>query len=638
MTTTNVDGGPGSGAGSGESILDIDIVASLAPSATIHVYQASNTGTSTTDLYRQIATDDSAKVVSTSWGICEPLLAGYSNQSVENPIFEEMAAQGQTMVAASGDSGSEALRPGKRQHGAVGWRPGQPALGDRGGWHLADRHRTAADGDGVERDCHGLRRRGRRQVDHVDPSGVAGGPGTSGTARQVPDLSASADPLHGYVIYLSGSWSAEGGTSAATPLTAALASLVDNSCASGALGFLNPKLYSMASASTGLHDITSGNNDYTGTNGGLYPATTGYDMASGLGSPNGSTWFTSACQTSVTSPTVVPAKNLTGATTTYTTKFTTSASGAMPAGDFVTLTGPSGTTFTSTASNYTVAVGAGSPVTVTSAAASVAKGSATNNAVVLQLPASVGASTAVTVTASNVVNAATAGSLSASVFTSADQAPAPMTLSLAGAGSAATSTSTASPTSVEADGVASSTVTVTVKDGAGNVASGRTVSLAQGTGHSVITTSPATTNASGVATFTVTDTTAEAVTYTPTDTTDSVILNGGPDPTVTFTAPKATVANSTVTASPASRGGRRGGRLDRDGDPEGRQRGGAGREVGLPGGRQRLLGHHHLPGHHQRVGGGHLHRHRHHRPGRHLHGHRHHRFGGAQRWHARRRR
>ncbi|MGH2843752.1 MAG: putative Ig domain-containing protein, partial [Solirubrobacteraceae bacterium] len=35
-------------------------------------------------------------------------------------------------------------------------------------------------------------------------------------------------------------------------------------------------------------DITSGDNDVTGTNGGLYPATTGYDMASGLGTPVGS--------------------------------------------------------------------------------------------------------------------------------------------------------------------------------------------------------------------------------------------------------------------------------------------------------------------------------------------------------------
>jgi len=51
-------------------------------------------------------------------------------------------------------------------------------------------------------------------------------------------------------------------------------------------GFLNPLLYWVAATSTtSFNDITVGNNDYTGTNGGLYPATAAYDMASGLGSP-----------------------------------------------------------------------------------------------------------------------------------------------------------------------------------------------------------------------------------------------------------------------------------------------------------------------------------------------------------------
>ncbi|MGP8008243.1 MAG: protease pro-enzyme activation domain-containing protein [Acidimicrobiales bacterium] len=555
VTTTNVDGGPGTGAGSGESILDIDVVASLAPSATIHVYQAPNSGSSTIDTYRQIATDDSAKVVSTSWGLCETALIGYSNQAMENAVYEEMAAQGQTLVAAAGDDGSEAcygvsgLTAAQQGALAVGDPASQPWVTGVGGTTLTAIGPPPSEVVWNEDVDTGYGAGGGgKSITWARPAWQSG-TGTSGTARQVPDLSASADPVYGYVIYYDGEWTAEGGTSAAAPLTAALASLVDNSCPSGALGFLNPKLYSMATAGTGFHDITSGNNDYTGLNSGEYPATAGYDMASGLGSPNGSTWFTSACQTSVSSPTVTPAKNLTGASTTYSMKYSTSSSGAMPAGDFVTLVGPSGTTFTSTASNYTVAVGLGAPITATSAAAYDAKGSATPNAVILQLPTAVPASTAVTVQASNVTNAATAGTLAATVFTSADGAPATMSLTLAGAGSAGTSTASASPSSVEADGVASSTVTVTVRDGVGVPASGRSISLAQGTGHSVITTSPATTNASGVATFTVTDTTAEGVSYAVTDTTDSVALNGA---SVTFTTPKATVANSTVTASPSS--------------------------------------------------------------------------------------
>ena len=56
------------------------------------------------DGYRKIATDDTAGVVSTSWGICE---AFTDSTKAEATIFAEMAAQGQTVFASSGDSGSE---------------------------------------------------------------------------------------------------------------------------------------------------------------------------------------------------------------------------------------------------------------------------------------------------------------------------------------------------------------------------------------------------------------------------------------------------------------------------------------------------------------------------------------------------
>ncbi|HVD03820.1 MAG TPA: fibronectin type III domain-containing protein, partial [Candidatus Dormibacteraeota bacterium] len=114
--------------------------------------------------------------------------------------------------------------------------------------------------------------------------------------RQVPDVSASADPQHGYVIYYNGSWNAVfGGTSLAAPLWAAVAPLIDASpfCSgygAGTPGTLPQGLYSIAASSyyaNAFNDVTSGNNDYTpsGYTGGLYPATPGYDMATGLGTP-----------------------------------------------------------------------------------------------------------------------------------------------------------------------------------------------------------------------------------------------------------------------------------------------------------------------------------------------------------------
>jgi len=103
-----------------------------------------------------------------------------------------------------------------------------------------------------------------------------------------------------------------------------------------------------------------------------------------------------------------------------------------------------------------------------------------------------------------------------------------------GAVSATTSTVVASPASVSADGITTSTVTVTLKDCGNNPVSGKAVSLSAGSGSSTITTVSGTTNASGQATFTVKDLVAETVTYTATDTTDSIII--AQTATVTFTA------------------------------------------------------------------------------------------------------
>ncbi len=82
-----------------------------APSASLVVYEAPNTNDADAlDLFQRIASDDSAQVVTTSWGNCEQVV-GASDINAENAIFRQMAAQGQTMLAASGDSGSEDCFP-----------------------------------------------------------------------------------------------------------------------------------------------------------------------------------------------------------------------------------------------------------------------------------------------------------------------------------------------------------------------------------------------------------------------------------------------------------------------------------------------------------------------------------------------
>ncbi len=120
----------------------------------------------------------------------------------------------------------------------------------------------------------------------------------------------------------------------------------------------------------------------------------------------------------------------------------------------------------------------------------------------------------------------------------------------AGTPTSGNSTVSASPTSITADGTTTSTVTVTLFDAFSHPVSGKTVTLAQGTGSSTISPASATTNASGVAAFTVKDTKAETVTYTARDTTDNVTITQTAQ--VTFTPGTPTAGNSTVTANPTS--------------------------------------------------------------------------------------
>jgi hypothetical protein len=109
--------------------------------------------------------------------------------------------------------------------------------------------------------------------------------------RHVPDVSADADPASGYSVYCTVSasncsgWLTIGGTSAAAPLWAAIATDINGYLASqgkSSLGSINSTLYSLFNTSQNYapyHDITSGNNLY-------YNATSGYDVASGIGSPD----------------------------------------------------------------------------------------------------------------------------------------------------------------------------------------------------------------------------------------------------------------------------------------------------------------------------------------------------------------
>jgi kumamolisin len=94
-----------------------------------------------------------------------------------------------------------------------------------------------------------------------------------GKGRMVPDVSADADPNTGYNVFVHGTATVVGGTSAVAPLYAGLFAAFGTK-----LGFVTPTLWKNQKA---FQDITSGGN-------GFYSAAVGPDACSGIGSPIGS--------------------------------------------------------------------------------------------------------------------------------------------------------------------------------------------------------------------------------------------------------------------------------------------------------------------------------------------------------------
>ncbi len=304
VTYVKVDGGAGTGSGQGEAAADIEDISGLAPDVSILVYEGPNTDAGSYDTYDAIISQDAAKVISTSWGLCESE-AGSGVVDPENALFEEAAAQGQTVVAAAGDQGSEDCAPTKTSL-AVDDPSSQPYVTGVGGteitalgppptetvWNTGPSNTFGAGGGGISSDwdmpSYQSDAADSVHVINTDSSGTPCG-NTGGNCRESPDVSALAGPFP-YVFYYRGSWGSWGGTSLSAPLWASLLALANasSSCAGKTVGFANPTLYSVAASDpSAFNDITTGNNDMTGKNDGLYPAAKGYDMASGLGTPNG---------------------------------------------------------------------------------------------------------------------------------------------------------------------------------------------------------------------------------------------------------------------------------------------------------------------------------------------------------------
>jgi subtilase family serine protease len=309
VTDVEVDGGA-TGSGSGETALDLDVVAGLAPASSIKVYQGPDGGTGPYDTLQAIVDDSSVSVVSDSWGLCE-LDSNGTLMSDENTLLQQAAAEHESWLIAAGDAGSYGCNanpssPNYNRY-SVDDPASQPFATGVGGTSLnaaasgSTPRETVwnASGHGTGGGISAIWGMPTYQTTSDTTTGVLSayssgspcGAGAGSYCREVPDVSADANPATGYIIYYGG-WAAYGGTSAAAPLWAGVTALADasnaGSCSpSHPLGFLNPSLYAIAAGaahSSAFSDVLPpGNNNTSGS--GNYPALTGYDMATGLGTP-----------------------------------------------------------------------------------------------------------------------------------------------------------------------------------------------------------------------------------------------------------------------------------------------------------------------------------------------------------------
>ncbi len=474
------------GAGAIEVELDMEDVSAIAPGATQKIYIGPNSNSGVNDTYNKIITDDTAKVTSTSWGECESAAGTSELQTLDN-IFAQGAAQGQAVYAAAGDSGAYdcgdtnlAVDNPADDPNVVG--VGGTTLNTGSGgtyssesvWSCTSCTQNAPKGAGG----------GGGLSTYFSQPSYQSGPGVSNSysngKREVPDVSADADPNTGYSIYCSvtaagcstgsAAWTVVGGTSAAAPLWTALSADTNEYLAGlskPTLGAASAELYHLFNTSqsyTAYHDVTSGNNLY-------YPATSGYDLASGIGTPDVWNLARDAAGATTTndfsisaSPTSLTIQQGSNGTATISTAVTSGSAGTVSLTASVSPSGP-----TAALNPTSVTAGNSSTLTVT-VGSSVATGSYTVTVTGTEGTAVHSTTVTVTVTApatndftisANPTTLSIAqGSNGTSTIATAVKSGSAGTVSLTASVSPSGPTAALNPTSVTAGN--SSTLTVTV--------------------------------------------------------------------------------------------------------------------------------------------------------------------------------
>jgi kumamolisin len=292
-----VGGGPTAGSQSASQLevsLDTEWSGSIAPGANIIVYAPSTIGlTGLLSACVQILNDGTAKIATCSGlAFAEGALSSAARQSASQ-VFVQMAAAGITLFYSSGDGGSNPASDGFTYNAGSALSATYPA---------SDPYVTGVGGTTATFDSNwtmigeaawfGF----YNGVLHGSSGGVSAlysrpawqsGPGVpAGTMRCVPDVAAmsyanTATGKPAFIVLNGVNVSTFGGTSLSAPTWAAVTALIDqarNDAGLPPLGLLGPWVYPLIGTGA-FNDITIGTN-------GAYNAGPGYDLCTGIGTPN----------------------------------------------------------------------------------------------------------------------------------------------------------------------------------------------------------------------------------------------------------------------------------------------------------------------------------------------------------------
>jgi kumamolisin len=388
-----------------------------------------------------------------------------ADPSTDNPYFEEFSAQGQNLFQAAGDSGkwtsSSEIYPADDVYvTSVG---GTDLDTSSAGGPWSSETAWVDGGGGISPDHYA--------IPSWQVTAANGCSSCSKTYRNGPDVSANANFTF-YVCADQTTCTANeyGGTSFAAPMWAGYLALVNQQAVANGnhtVGFINPSLYTIGEGSSydaDFHDITSGSNGYS--------ATTGYDLATGWGSPNGSGLITALAGSSSGSGFTLSASpsSVTVAQGNMGTSTITSAvTGGFDSAISLSASGqPTGVTVTF---NPTSITGAGTSTMTMSVASSTAPGTytitvtgtsgSTQETTTVSLTVT-GTSPNFTISASPTSLTISPGNSGNSTITTTISGGFNSAIALSASGEPSRVTVSFSPSSIPAPGSGSSTMTVTV--------------------------------------------------------------------------------------------------------------------------------------------------------------------------------